>query len=40
MERNRRAAELVINNQGGFDTLVSGLGNARQEWCRNWYNLE
>ena len=27
MERNRRTPELIINNVGGFDTLVSNLGN-------------
>ena len=27
-KETERAPELVINNQGGFDTLVSGLGNA------------
>ena len=28
-KETERAPELVINNQGGFDTLVSGLGNLQ-----------
>ena len=27
MERNKRAPEIVINNTGAFDSLVSGLNN-------------